>query len=164
MKKNEAKKQFVALLQKAYSGELAAAMAYNGHWRSINDADEIKEIQRIEQEELDHRQRIGEMLEELGTGPQTWRDRSLRVVGFFVAAGCHVSGWYLPMTIAAKLEEHNVGEYDNAAELAIQSGYQHLLSDLKDMSAAEEEHEIYFKSKAHSHWMQQLSHNLFHAL
>ena len=164
MNKLEAKQQFVSLLQKAYSGELAAAMAYNGHWKSISDADDIKEIQRIEQEELDHRQRIGEMLEELGARPQAWRDRSLRVVGFFVAAGCHLSGWYLPMTIAAKLEEHNVGEYDNAAELSIQSGYEHFVNDLKAMSVAEEEHEVYFKSKARSHWMDQLSHNLFHAL
>jgi hypothetical protein len=35
----------------AYSGELAAGLAYRGHWRSVRDAAERERIQTIEAEE-----------------------------------------------------------------------------------------------------------------
>lgn len=52
MEKDNSKQKLVALLQLAYSGELAAAHAYHGHWRSVSDADERGRTAEIEQEEL----------------------------------------------------------------------------------------------------------------
>jgi demethoxyubiquinone hydroxylase (CLK1/Coq7/Cat5 family) len=37
------------ILQLAHSGELAAALAYNGHWRSVRDAGEREHIRIVEQ-------------------------------------------------------------------------------------------------------------------
>ncbi len=45
----------VAVLKNAHAGELGAARAYRGHWRSLRDALEVVEIQQIESEELEHR-------------------------------------------------------------------------------------------------------------
>jgi rubrerythrin len=60
---------FVRLLQKAYSGELAAALAYQGHWNAVKDPDERVRIRRIEQEEWTHRRIVGRMLYLLGAAP-----------------------------------------------------------------------------------------------
>ena len=51
----ESRSALVRLLRLAYSGELAAAYAYAGHWRSVRDPVEREEIRRIECEELEHR-------------------------------------------------------------------------------------------------------------
>ena len=44
--------QLVLLLQLAYSGELAAAYAYRGHWHSLTNSEERLNIQKIENEQL----------------------------------------------------------------------------------------------------------------
>src|SRR5262245_33807657 len=68
--------RLIALLQLAFSGELAAAHAYRGHARSVADAGERRAIEEIEREELHHRELVGRMLAELGAGPS--RTRELR--------------------------------------------------------------------------------------
>lgn len=40
-----------AILRLAYSGELAAALAYRGHWKSVRDPDERARIRQIEEED-----------------------------------------------------------------------------------------------------------------
>src|SRR5687767_5583823 len=82
----------VALLQLAYSGELAAAHAYNGHWRSVSDAGERARIAEIEQEELHHRKLVGGMLSGLGAAPSRSRRIRATVIGRTVGFLCHVSG------------------------------------------------------------------------
>jgi demethoxyubiquinone hydroxylase (CLK1/Coq7/Cat5 family) len=47
--------KLVEILQLAYSGELAAAYAYNGHWHSLVDPAERARVKTIEEEELHHR-------------------------------------------------------------------------------------------------------------
>jgi rubrerythrin len=66
---NSAKASLIDQLKKAYSGELAAAYAYTGHAKSVRDALEMQEIETIREQEIEHRQRVGEMLAELGSGP-----------------------------------------------------------------------------------------------
>jgi len=58
--------RLIAILQLAYSGELAAAHAYRGHWRSVSDEDERQSIKSIEEDEWRHRALVGEMLTALG--------------------------------------------------------------------------------------------------
>ena len=45
----------IEILQLAYSGELAAAYAYRGHWKSVSDPEERHRIEEIENEEWHHR-------------------------------------------------------------------------------------------------------------
>ena len=46
--KKAAAGDLVAILQLAYSGELAAALAYRGHWKSVSDIEDRRRIRQIE--------------------------------------------------------------------------------------------------------------------
>ena len=70
METQEHRRQLVRLLRMAYSGELAAALAYGGHWRSLKDPAERATVQKIEREELEHREAVGEILKALDEKPQ----------------------------------------------------------------------------------------------
>src|SRR5467141_3181109 len=72
----DSRQKLIALLQLAYSGELAAAHAYRGHWRSVRNADQRTAIQNIEADEWRHRNLVGEMLASLESGPSQRRESS----------------------------------------------------------------------------------------
>jgi hypothetical protein len=123
---DEAARRLVAILRLAYSGELAAAFAYRGHWRSLPDdekrGDERRQIQKIEEEELHHRRQLREMLRAMGCAPRRWREARAWLIGRVLGALCHVTGWLLPMYGAGKLESRNVREYEAAARHAFGCG------------------------------------------
>jgi rubrerythrin len=141
----------VALLQLAYSGELAAAHAYNGHWRSVRDAGERARIAEIEQEELHHRKLVGEMLASLGATPNRSREIRASLIGRTLSFLCHVSGWLAPMYGAGRLESGNVREYETAARFARECGREDLIDCLLTMAEVEWEHEKYFRSRVLTH-------------
>src|SRR5258706_430373 len=70
----ESRTKLVALLQLAYSGELAAAHAYRGHWKSVRNAEEKTAIQSIENDEWRHRKLVGEMLVTVASRPSQRRE------------------------------------------------------------------------------------------
>jgi rubrerythrin len=148
---DNSKQKLVALLQLAYSGELAAAHAYNGHWRSVRDAGERARIAEIEQEELHHRRLVGEMLASLGAAPNRSREIRARLIGRTLSLLCHVSGWLAPMYGAGRLESSNVREYETAARLARESSREDLIDCLLTMAEVEWEHEKYFRSRVLTH-------------
>lgn len=143
----DARSELIALLQLAYSGELAAAYAYNGHWKSVADAGERQRIQLIEQEEWHHRVLVGEMLRDLGAAPDRSRERRAAIIGRVLAALCHVAGWLAPMYGAGKLESRNIREYETAARHALECGRHDLIDSLLTMAEVEWEHERYFRSR-----------------
>ena len=63
----------IHILQLAYSGELAAAYAYRGHWQSARKETERVRIHQIEDEEWHHRELVGGMLRELKAQPDSRR-------------------------------------------------------------------------------------------
>ena len=67
------REKLIEILQLAYSGELAAAYAYRGHWHSVSDEDERARIKTIEEEEWHHRRLVGEMLAGFHAGPRWQR-------------------------------------------------------------------------------------------
>ncbi len=140
-------------LRLAYSGELAAALAYRGHARSVRNADERARLEEIGREELEHRTRIGEMLAALGRQPDAARERRASFVGRALSLLCHVAGWYLPMYAAGALESRNVREYVDAARLAEEEGHGEFADDLLSMAVTEFEHERFFRDRASSHWL-----------
>ena len=71
---NDSREKLIALLQLAYSGELAAAHAYRGHWHSVHQTVERQSIRKIEEDEWRHRKLVGEMLAGLGAGPSKRRE------------------------------------------------------------------------------------------
>jgi hypothetical protein len=143
--------ELVALLQLAYSGELAAAHAYRGHARSVGDPEERERIREIEAEEWHHRRRVGEMLERLGAGPDARRERRALAIGRTLGVLCRAVGWLAPMYGAGRLESRNVGEYERAARLAWGAGRREWVDELLRMAEVEWQHEAYFRAKVRSH-------------
>lgn len=148
-----ARRELVALLQLAHSGELAASLAYAGHAASVRDSQQKREIETIRLEELDHRARVRAMLDTLGVEPEAKRERKLRRVGRLIGVFCHVGGWFAPMYGAARLERKNIGEYERAAGFAVDAGHPEFVEDLLDMAEVEWEHERYFREHCESHWL-----------
>lgn len=151
-----ARADLVALLRMAHAGELAAALAYVGHARSVRDPDERATIERIHDEELAHRAVVAGMLAELGAGPDPRQERRMRRIGRSVSAFCRVGGWFGPMYGAGRIERNNVGEYERAAGYAVEAGLAHLVPALVEMSEVEWDHERWFREKAASHWLWRL--------
>jgi rubrerythrin len=150
--------QLIAILQLAYSGELAAGYAYRGHWHSVSDPEERRSIKKIEDEEWHHRKLVGEMLESLGAGPNKVREVRATVVGRVLGMLCHVSGWFAPMYGAGKLESRNIVEYETAARHALACGRKDLTDCLLTMAEVEWEHEKYFRSCVLRHrWSRRVS-------
>lgn len=149
--KDDSAMKLVAILQLAYSGELAAAFAYRGHWKSVSDQEERARIKQIENEEWHHRRLVGEMLEKLDHKPDRWRERRALIIGRTLGFLCHLSGWLAPMYGAGRLESRNIGEYETAARYAIECGRDDLVDGLLTMAEVEWEHERYFRSRVLLH-------------
>lgn len=147
----------VSILKLAYSGELAAAYAYRGHWQSVSDPNERKQIETIENEEWEHRKLIGQILHSLHAKPSSYREVRATVIGKTLALFCHFGGWLAPMFGAGKLESGNIREYQTAARYALAAGREDLIDCLLMMAEVEWEHEKYFRSKVLSHrWAHRL--------
>ena len=143
----------MAILQLAYSGELAAAYAYRGHWKSVSVVEERARIEQIENEEWHHRKLVGEMLEKLDHKPNRWRECRAVILGRTLGFLCHLSGWLAPMYGAGRLESRNIGEYETAARYAIECGRNDLVDCLLTMAEVEWEHERYFRSRVLLHFL-----------
>ena len=144
MRASENRGRLVRLLQLAYSGEKAAALAYQGHARSVRSPEERTMILRIENDEWVHRRKVGQLLERLGARPLRVREVRASAVGHVLSFLCRFTGWFLPMFLAGRLETKNVCEYEKAAGWAQELGLEDFLPDLREMAAVEVEHEEYF--------------------
>ena len=149
--KRSARDDLVAILRLAYSGELAAALAYRGHQKSVSDAEDRRRIRQIEEEEWRHRGLVGDMLLALGESPGKLREVRAWLIGRTLGLLCHVSGWLAPMYGAGKLESRNVREYEAAARHALASGRGEWVDCLLTMAEVEWEHEAFFRSRVLSH-------------
>ena len=148
---NDSRARLIAILQLAYSGELAAAHAYRGHWRSVSDQEERQSIKNIEEDEWRHRRLVGEMLTTLGSEPNSARESRANIIGKTLGFLCHVMGWLAPMYGAGKLESRNVREYESAARLARDCGRVEFIDCLLEMAEVEWDHEHYFRARVLSH-------------
>src|SRR5262245_22913297 len=143
---DDSRQKLIAILQLAYSGELAAAYAYRGHWHSVSLQEERDSIRAIEEDEWRHRRFVGEMLKGLGSGPNKIREIRATIVGRTLGFLCHVMGWLAPMYGAGKLESRNIKEYETAARYARECSRLELIDCLLEMAEVEWDHEKYFRS------------------
>jgi demethoxyubiquinone hydroxylase (CLK1/Coq7/Cat5 family) len=144
----------VHILKQAYSGELAAAYAYRGHWKSLKRPSEIARIKQIEHEEWVHRQNVARMMGSMQARPSMLREVRCWIVGRCIGIACHLIGWFLPMYFAGRLESRNTIEYENAAMHAGRLGLTDFESELLVMSRVEKEHELFFLGVIASHrWL-----------
>ena len=145
--------KLIRILQLAYSGELAAAYAYRGHWHSLSDPQERAQVKQIEEEEWHHRRLVGEMLAGLNAGPNKRRELRATLVGRTLGLLCHVTGWFAPMYGAGRLERSNIREYEMAAQFARESNHDEMVDCLLTMAEVEWEHERYFREKIAGHFL-----------
>ncbi len=143
--------KLIHILQSAYSGEIAAAYAYRGHWKSLRESPEKERIREIEAEEWDHRQRVGEWLVSLDASPRTVREKIFWTIGRTLGLTCYISGWFMPMYFAGRLESQNSVEYEDAASFAKELGMDECVDDLLDMARVELEHEVFFRQMVTGH-------------
>ena len=148
---NDVRQKLIRILQAAHAGELAAAYAYRGHWKSLKDSPEKTHIQQIEREEWEHRANVLRWLEFLGEQPNPRREKIFWTIGKFIGAACYVSGWFFPMYFAGRLESQNVQEYVDAAEFAKELEMPECYDDMMEMSRVEGDHEIFFRSVVKNH-------------
>jgi len=143
---DDSRQKLIAILQLAYSGELAAAYAYRGHWHSVRREEEREAIRAVEEDEWRHRKFVGEMLTTLGSGPRKYREVRATIGGRTLGLLCHLMGWLTPMYGAGKLESRNVREYETAARYARDCGQLDFVECLLEMAEVEWDHEQYFRS------------------
>ncbi len=147
----ESRRKLIALLQLAYSGELAAAYAYRGHWHSVRNPAERSAISDIENDEWQHRKLLGDLLTSLEAGPLHRRERRAAIIGRTLSFLCHLTGWLAPMYGAGRLESRNVREYETATRLARDCGRDDMVDCLLEMAEVEWEHEAYFRARVQEH-------------
>jgi demethoxyubiquinone hydroxylase (CLK1/Coq7/Cat5 family) len=162
MSKENARQNLISILQNAYSGELAAAYAYRGHWRSLKkSAAERERIRQIEDEEWTHRREVGKWLAVLEAKPRKVKEAILWTIGRSLGAACHVSGWFFPMYFAGRLESGNVKEYEEAAAFANELEMPECCKELMEMARVEQEHEDFFRSVVARHRLLPLTRKIF---
>lgn len=143
--------RLVRQLQLAHSGELAAGYAYRGHWKSVSDPAEREQIRKIEEDEWHHRGLVRNLLAQLNARPRMIREIRFFLIGRFLGVACHVSGWFIPMYAAGRLESRNVREYEDAADYALACGRPEMLDCLLTMAEVEWDHEKYFRERIVHH-------------
>ncbi len=159
---NNARQNLIRILQNAYSGELAAAYAYRGHWRSLGkSAAERERIRQIEEEEWTHRREVGKWLEVLEAKPRKFKEAILWTIGRSLGAACHISGWFFPMYFAGRLESGNVKEYEDAAAFAKELEMPECFDEMMEMARVEQEHEDFFRSVVAKHRLLPITRRFF---
>jgi demethoxyubiquinone hydroxylase (CLK1/Coq7/Cat5 family) len=139
-----ASRSLIKILRAAHSGELGAALAYRGHWKSLSDITERDDVRKIEADEWTHRGQVREMLVMLGERPSYPRDGLFWCIGCLFGFLCRLGGRYLPMYFAGLIEYMNVDQYNRAAKLALGLGIDSIAHKLAAISAAEKVHADYF--------------------
>ncbi|MBL9166191.1 MAG: hypothetical protein JNN07_00450 [Verrucomicrobiales bacterium] len=134
----------VRLLQRAYSGEKAAAFAYIGHARSLRDPAAQAAVRQIELDEWKHRENVLELMRRYEVPVSRWLEVRLHIIGRVISASCHVIGRFMPFFFAGKLESGNVCEYFVMMRHFNSLGIHDHDDMLYEMGMKEKEHEIYF--------------------
>ena len=158
---NNARHNLIRILQSAYSGEMAAAFAYRGHWKSLRNGSEKEKIKQIEAEEWTHRECVGRWLIKLNAKPRRLREAVFWTIGRSLGNACFVSGWFFPMYFAGRLESGNVQEYIDAATFAKELGMNECFEEMMEMSRVEGEHEVFFRQVVAKHRLLPVTRKIF---
>ena len=134
----------VKLLQRAYSGEKAAAFAYIGHARSLRDPAAKAAVRQIEEDEWKHRENVLGLMRRYEVPVSRWLEVKLHIIGRVISASCHVIGRFMPFFFAGKLESGNVCEYFVMMRHFHTLGIREHDAMLYEMGMKEKEHEVYF--------------------
>lgn len=134
----------INLIQRAYSGEKAAAFAYQGHAGSVKNKEEKDRIHQIEVDEWNHRAEVYKLMQQYGIPVSKYYEAKLHLVGKIISGSCYVIGWFMPFYFAGRLESGNVCEYFRMKQYFNTLGITEHDEILYEMGIKEKEHEVYF--------------------
>jgi hypothetical protein len=140
----------VRLLQRAYSGEKAAAFAYIGHAASLKNPDAKAAVKQIEADEWGHRGNVLAIMGKYDIPVSIYYEAKLHIIGRIISMSCHFIGWFMPYFFAGKLESGNVCEYFVMMRYFHSLGITEHDKVLYEMGMKEKEHEIYFLNQIRS--------------
>jgi hypothetical protein len=132
------------LLQKAYSGEKAAAFAYIGHAGSLRCPNAKVAVKQIEDDEWHHRANVLALMQKYEVPVSRYYEFKCHCIGKFIALSCYVIGRFMPFFFAGKLESGNVCEYFVMMRYFQSLGIHDHDQMLYEMGMKEKEHEVYF--------------------
>ena len=132
------------LLQKAYSGEKAAAFAYVGHAGSLKNPAAKAAVKQIEDDEWGHRDNVLRIMQQYDIPINKHYEVRFYIIGKFISLSCYVIGWFMPYFFAGKLESGNVCEYFVMMRYFHSIGIRDHDVILYEMGIKEKEHEVYF--------------------
>jgi hypothetical protein len=134
----------VRLLQRAYSAERAASLAYIGHAASLRDPAAKAAVKQIEDDEWAHRRHVLAIMQQYGVPISHSFEVRYYLIGKLIGVSCHVIGWFMPYFFAGKLESGNVCEYFVMMHYFHALGIREHDAILYEMGMKEKEHEVYF--------------------
>jgi hypothetical protein len=132
------------LLQRAYSGERAAAFAYVGHAGSLRNREAKARVKQIEDDEWGHRENVLRIMQKYDIPINKYYEFRFYIIGKFISLSCYVIGWFMPYFFAGKLESGNVCEYFVMMHYFHSLGIKDHDEILYEMGMKEKEHEVYF--------------------
>lgn len=153
--------KLVRLLKLAYSAEKAAAFAYIGHARSVNNPGEKVAIRQIEMDEWQHRETVLAIMQEHAVPPSRYYEIKYHIIGRIISASCYVIGWFMPYYFAGRLESGNVCEYFLMMRYFNEIGITAHDEALYEMGMKEKEHEVYFQKSLQNNRLLPLFEQIF---
>jgi hypothetical protein len=132
------------LLQRAYSGEMAAAFAYVGHAGSLRCPQARAAVKQIEDDEWHHRANVLSLMQKYEVPVSRYYEAKFYCIGKIISLSCYVIGRFMPFFFAGKLESGNVCEYFVMMRYFHSLGIHEHDQMLYDMGMKEKEHEVYF--------------------
>jgi hypothetical protein len=88
---------------------------------------------------------------DLGPSPRKALEVVFWTIGRTLGVTCFVSGWFMPMYFAGRLESRNSVEYEDAAVFAKELEMHECVDDLLAMARIEVEHEVFFREMVTGH-------------
>ena len=139
-------------LRLAYSTELGASTAYDGHARATRDPAIAARIEAIRDEELQHRAVVGAMLDRFGVRPYGFLELLYTVIGTCVGFGCKLWGEWASAFGAAQFEFGGTADYGRCARAARAIGDVELEQVLLGIQQSEADHRVFFLALAAALW------------
>jgi rubrerythrin len=141
-----------AHLRLSYSSELGAAVAYNGHAKSVRSAADREAILQISAEEHQHREQLLTIMSVRKLPPWFILERVFWLIGSTIGFGCAVWGEWASAYGASLFEINGVSEYKRMAKMAERLGDHELVQVMNEYAAHERVHHEYFADLAAKIW------------
>ena len=123
--------------------------------------DELNLLQQIEREDWMHREDVARLLRALGGHPVKRLEVGYAISGRIIGMLCHVTGWFMPMYFAGRVEHSNADDYAVAASHADQLKLSDYAVELRRIAEVEHAHELFFLSCIAGHRLLPLMHAIF---